>query len=360
MANVLALPDNTYVIGKIPGYNKNIDQDGVFATELLKGITFVDLRPMSYSFASSLDTTITIDTVLKDLGSLFDRAGLFTRKDGKIKEIFEDILDNMANSFGLSSAFNNTEMIRIIGANDSTFTETFTNDYGEENIASASFGAAKSLLPKPLALLAKGIKSYSHQDMIGIVGSSYNSAATITGSAGADILTGAIAGMQLAAPTMWAGSQYTSNLTLFIKLVSPTGTDECIKKNIIEPIMMLLAAASPVTNGGIMYGFPLLWDIHAHGITNFRIGGIAALTLIRGSFETTFTANLQPTVIDVRMTLVPLLNDFAVQTNETSTKSIYSNSEDLGVQNPGDIFRGITNAVGDKKKTGVEIHTIKL
>jgi len=171
-----------------------------------------------------------------------------------------------------------------------------------------------------------------------------------------------MAGMQLAVPTMWSQSQYTSTLTVFIKLVAPTGSEACIQKNIIEPILMLLAASSPVTVGGTMYGFPSLWDIHAHGITNFRLGGIAALSLIRGSFETTFTADLKPTSIDVRMTLVPLINDFGVQMANLKgdEHSIYKHPEDLGVQNPGDIYRGMTNTTLGSSGSEVTINTIKL
>jgi hypothetical protein len=170
--------------------------------------------------------------------------------------------------------------------------------------------------------------------------------------------------MDMAVPTMWNGSSYTSNLTLFIKLVAPVGTSECIQKNILEPILYLLAASSPLTYNGIMYGFPLLWDIQGQGITNFRIGGIQNMSLIRGSFETTFNHLLQPTVIDVRLTLVPLLNDFAVQTNSPNASPIYApeNRKYLGVQNPADIKQGLMNVhdYGSTIGANDEVRTIKL
>jgi hypothetical protein len=362
---ILSLPENTMVIGKIPGYNKNIDQNGNFSTELLKGVTFIDLRPMSYVFAKGLDD-ISANNILAHLKELFNKKGLFTRESDKMTEIFKGIIKRMSDDFSLSSNFANTEMIRLIAANDSTFTETFTNDYGETNLVADGFNKVKGKLGSTGKLLAKGLRSQSHSDMISILGDLSTKFKDVSNAATLDslneITVGAMAGMQMATPTIWSQSQYTSTLTVFVKLVAPTGTAKCIQKNIIEPVLMLLAASSPVTVGGTMYGFPPLWDIHAHGITNFRLGGIAALSLIRGSFETTFTSDLKPTVIDVRMTLVPLLNDFATQLDNLTDKdsSIYLDPEGLGVQNPGDIYRGMTNTKmldpGDK----VTINTIKL
>jgi hypothetical protein len=180
------------------------------------------------------------------------------------------------------------------------------------------------------------------------------------------LLQGAAYGLNIAAPDLWSSSQYTSNLSIFIKLISPTGQKECIKRNIVEPLMHLIAAASPITAFGVVYGYPILWQVHAHGITNFRIGAIAALTLPRGSFETTFTKALQPTIIDVRLTIVSLLNDFATQTDSTDggVKNIYdkSNSQYLGVQNPADIHRGTFNTgpVGGRKEDSPNIVSVKL
>ncbi len=44
---------NRAIIGKIPGYNSNVDAGGVFEQELKKGITYIDLYPTA--FTDSLD-----------------------------------------------------------------------------------------------------------------------------------------------------------------------------------------------------------------------------------------------------------------------------------------------------------------
>jgi len=362
----MIVPSRTAIIGRIPGYNKNIDASGNFAKELLKGLTVIDLRPMTYTFGDDLKNE-SISSFFSSLPDMLNNTGLFKQDDKISKKIFHQILRRMRDGFGLNNQFAEVDMIRILAANDSTFTETFSNSYGEENAITSiadSIASKAGKVSASVKMMQKGLKSYSHAEMINLAG---NMAAGIGGATGkaaiGDIMAGAAFGMDMAVPSMWNGSSYSSNLTIFIKLVAPVGTPECIQKNILEPIMYLLAASSPLTYNGIMYGFPLLWDIQAQGITNFRIGGIQNMSLIRGSFETTFNHLLQPTVVDVRLTLVPLLNDFAVQTN-SSAKSIYDKTERkyLGVQNPADINQGLMNVhdYGVKIKTNDDVRTIKL
>ena len=364
----MIIPKRTAIIGRIPGYNRNIDANGEFSKELLKGLTVIDLRPMTYTFGDELKTQ-SVSSFFADVSKMLNANGLFRQDDTISKKIFHEILQRMGTGFNLSNKqFAEVDMIRILAANDSTFTETFSNSYGEENGIAAIADAVTNKAGKAAAavkVLQKGLKSYSHAEMISLAG---NMAAGINGETGQaaieDIMADAAFGMDMAVPTMWNGSSYTSNLTIFIKLVAPVGTQECIQKNILEPILYLLAAASPLTYNGIMYGFPLLWDIQGQGITNFRIGGIQSMSLIRGSFETTFNHLLQPTVIDVRLTLVPLLNDFAVQTNSSMAKSIYApeNRKYLGVQNPADINQGLMNVHNYGPAIGAndEVKTIKL
>jgi hypothetical protein len=343
----MKIPANTAIIGRIPGYNTNIDMDKDFEKELLKGVTFIDLRPMSYAFGDALQNKSFTD-IFSDLKEALKNTGLFQAKGETSKDVFQKILKRMKKDFNLREEFDQTDMIRIVAANDSTFTETFSNSYDEQNsLLSPITSKLDDMGKSTLGSLARGAKGYSHSDMIELMGS-LNTKIRDNGmgafNAAVDLATGAFYGMDIAAPTQWQSSSYTSTLTVFVKLISPAGTPECIERNILEPILFLLAAASPITYGGVMYGFPLLWDIHAQGITNFRLGGIAAMSIIRGSFETTFNKLLQPTVIDVRLTLVPVLNDFASQVYlSDSQKSMYTNPQELGAQNPADIRRGILN-----------------
>jgi hypothetical protein len=348
---------NMAVIGKIPGYNINIDSQKEFEKNLLKGITFIDLLPMSYKANAEVSGS-SIQSVLNNLEKVFNSPGIFTQDSSVASSMFTAVLKRMQESFGLDNSFSEgIKGLRIIAANDSTFTETLTNDYGAGNslvaMAKDLFnGASQRFVPdevvKAVGIAQKGMQGYSHAEMIQLAGNAYQilnegAGGTHAPAGLADILTGAFFGMSFAAPSMWAGSSYQSNLTCFVKLVAPVGTPECIQKNILEPILYLLAASSPLTAFGSMYGFPLLWQIQAKGITEFRLGGIASMSVIRGSFETTFNHLLQPTVVDVRLNIVPMLNDFAVQTNISGVKSIYKERQYLAAQNPADLRAGLLN-----------------
>jgi len=361
---ILQLPDNTTVIGRLPGYNPNIDGQGEFQNELLKGVTFVDLRPTSYTFGDALSQH-SLPQLWTDIKKALNSNGLFKEENtGLANDLFYKILKRMQKDFKLPESFSTTQMIRIIAANESTFNEVFSNNFsGNNHLFSKLSNWTKSLSETAAGQLLKGAKGFSHAGVIQELGKAYEFIGEKTkgkGSSIIDVLGGAIWGMEMAIPSVWENSSYTSTFSLMIKLVSPSGEPECIRKNILEPLLYLLAASSPITYGGIMSGYPLLWNVHAHGITNFRLGTIAAMTITRGSFETTFTSLLQPTVIDVRLTIVPIMNEFAVQVY-TNHKSIYTTPEEFGVQNPADIERGVTN-----KPTGIlsdqktEIISIKL
>ncbi len=364
------------IVGRIPGYNANIDSTHEFEQELKKGITYVDLFPTAYTDTAGMadavraasggqigvDISSTIDFFGKALSALFTSPGMVVSKppgnsgnqtsgsdasDPSLQR-FKGILTRMQASFGIDQSFTDIDGLRIIAANDSTFTETFTNSFDADNPVVSTFNTAKGFVNKvPFASqMLKGMKSLDTEAMYDLVGGAYKNINQSTGKQTlADLLSGAALGMNIAAPQIWSASQYNSTLTMFVKLVSPTGHEDCIRRNILEPLLYLIAAASPITSYGTVYGYPLMWQVHAHGITNFRVGSIAALSIIRGSFETTFTKALQPTVVDVRLTIIPLLSDFAVQTNANNTPSIYEDAMApfLGVQNPADIVRGTMN-----------------
>ncbi len=371
--------DELKIIGKIPGYNKNIDQGGVFEKNLLKGITYIDMYPTAYQsnlkmaeaagaasaddlsmikvFGTAVEEIFTSPGLVKSIPPSAPAAGV--SKDPSAK-LFKQILDRMEAKFSLGSGFANAKALRLIAANDSTFTEVFSNSFDGENAAVSAFNKGRDAVQGSIiGQITKGSKTFNSTDLANLVGAAHKYG---TGSSFMnELMIGAVLGMNIAAPQIWSASQYNSTLTLFIKLVSPTGQEECIKKNILEPLLYLIAASSPITAYGVVYGFPLLWQVQAHGITSFRIGSIAALSIIRGSFETTFTKTLQPTVVDVRLTIIPLLTDFAVQTNVEGVDSIYDKTEFLGVQNPADIERGILNKkpIGHDK-TKVDIVSVKL
>jgi hypothetical protein len=300
---------------------------------------------------------------MKDLAKLLSESpALFKRQTTEALKFYQGTLERLYDAYSyLGSSFYSVESLRIIAANDSTFTESFNSSYGDENGVVGLYNQAKSAKFLQWGKLwTKGIGSSSHSKLQDLVG---GSGLFGSGNSLERIAEGVAFGMNLSAPQMWNSSSYNSNLTVFIKLISPIGTEECIQKNILKPLLYLTAAAAPTTATGLLSGIPPLWTVEAHGVANFRLGAITSMTVIRGSFETTFSDKLQPTILDVRLTITPLLNDFALQgpknAGGNSPKNIYTKAqrEYLGVQNPSDIITGTMNS--DIQKN-TEIVTINI
>ncbi len=378
------------VIGKLPGYNPAIDPRKEFQNQLLKGLTFIDMIPTSYDIQKSIlddlkgntDPLTTIKNTLNDIneaGTIFQHSSGDTRPT----EIFQGILKRMQVGMSLGSSFATAKSLRIIGANDSTFTESFSNAFDGENGLLAPLNNLQNgngligKVSKGVNTAMSGIKNVSHAQAMSFMQQGTG------GGLFKDLLVGQAIGISFAKPNTWSRSQYNSTLSIFIKLVSPSGHPSEIKRNIMEPLMYLFAAGSPITSRGMTYGLPLIWDIHAHGITRFKVGAISSMTLSRGSFETTFNNNLQPTNIDVRLTITPLIQDFAVQhqlnANKTTGNTVTDklkeynakiSSEDpnmynqqtknLGVQHPGDVYQGSLNSIPGSTSGASQIRTINL
>jgi len=348
--------NNAIIIGKIPGYNSVVDPKGYFSKQLLRDVTYIDLFPATFSLnTSSLDTTMKLlagQTTLSDgIDKIFNEAYLYKYTSGKqslTHGIFKSVLINIAedlrktwaeldiaqDTVGLSNEdykskvislindFTASDAIRIIAANDSTFTETISNNFSDNSVldqlAEAAFlkggGVAQGV-----AKITSNLQKLSYNAAMDAL-STFSTRSSLF-----DVLTGKALGIQFSSPKVWMDSNYASTLSLFIKLASPSGHPLDVFENIVLPIMALMGAGAPLTKTGVSYGFPLLWDVRAYGITRFKVGALAAMTISRGSYETVFNYNKQPLVVDVRLNIIPLIQDFAVKHSYSGQRDAIQN-----------------------------------
>jgi len=352
----MAVDKNCFVIGKIPGYNQNIDPKGHYQNILLRDITYIDMLPATYSLNPdlfSLDkdgkfngfavadmykyksgpsaSTVTTDiftSVLKQMGKyLLDRFNkALNANSGADGQDYSQLYPKEALSYMESQAkivvenWQKTQTIRILAANDSTFTETISNTYSPKGTLE---GISDTLLSKgPAALvnsagLIQKAQTLSYDQALNTL-TNFSSSGSLM-----DVLSGKLLGLQFSSPNAWQESSYAGTLSLFLKLAAPAGDPLSVLEHISLPILTMMGAGSPLTLNGLTYGMPLIWDVRAYGITRFKVGALAAITISRGSYETIFNADKQPLLVDVRVTIVPLVQDFAVQYQKevvTSTK----------------------------------------
>lgn len=309
---------STKIIGKIPGYNANINPAKKttmdYTLRLKNNLTTIQFDPMGYEVNLNFkDLTENKMTSIYKLSG--DKTDNFKVSENEGKNSRYNALTTwkeMQNKVGIYSACEN---FKIISTNDSTVNESISNEFTDNKLNNWS-----SLLGPSGEKVVAGLKGVA-QTLMGAY-SSMNSTAAIDalsrkGSLTGDenqflsLLSGQMIGIQTALPKIWSRSDYNNTSSFTIKLVSPSGNEHDIDKYIVEPLLTLILAASPITFDGVAYGFPPLWSIKADGIIDMNLAAITAIIISRGGQDTVFNRHNQPTNIDVRLTVEPLVSGFA-------------------------------------------------
>ena len=351
------------IIGKIPGYNsKTRGNAGVdYENRLLSNLTIVNFSPIGYSI------------------NLMGKANIY--KIGPNIIPFSDIQNNKdinttggnISSYTALTQWRNMQSgssiegesiydsFKIVSTNDSTITETLSNNYDDnalDKIGSSTFGSAFS---KGAQFINGGMSLTSSLDTsaaLGILSSLQSYANNELGQA-ASLLMGKSIGIQSALPKIWNRSSYNNTCSFTIKLIAPSGSPEDVDMFIVRPLKLLLLAASPVTFDGITYGYPPLWKVEAKGMASLKLAGITAISLSRGGPDTVFNRYNQPTNIDVRIVVEPVIQGFATP----MLNSINDIADDQGntkmiVQNPSAITNPMLN--NSIRDSSIELKTLRL
>lgn len=361
-------------IGSLPGYNRNIDPKGDYAKKLLSNINKVVLKPVGYSVDFAGMSTEFMQ-LLKAIGD--DGEGSITNnnnnnnnsgnvifkigKDAKFSmqygdknigtevalKIWKSILAANASLSPTETTFKldpNVESLHILGANDSTFTEVLSNNYKPSFIDSSSTSKIQQFMGK--------LKNFNiAQQLFTAFDADAGRAIMRSSSSDSDILnmlSGKSLGYQTTLPKEWYNSSYQSGLQLLIRLVAPSGHYTDVYKYILQPLMYLICAASPVTYNGVSYGFPPLWRVEAEGLQTIPLAGISAITISRGGTDTIFNKWNQPLNIDVRMSLESIIDGFATFASQDAKTNYYDKQDPATggraslVTNPKDIMDSFT------------------
>lgn len=364
--------DNHIVIGKIPGYNDNINKrptDGSnsdnkidYTNRLLNNLTTVVMRPTGYTInygnmarlgglidneqpagdTNPVDEPTTIDRVttgntensLYKIGSTVDLGASLNSKDGPVIGT-STALSNWHNLVEKNITFQNTnkavDELRILCTNDSTMTEVFGNTFDVSTAEQISNKIGDSKIGQIAQTLKKSVTVDSTMGMHMLrTGSDL-----IEDNQLLNVIAGKALGIQSSLPKEWFKADYNNSLQLMIKLISPAGDSESIKEYILKPLQYIIMSASPITYDGITYGYPTIWEIEAEGMMKIKLAGVSALTITRGGNETQFNRFNQPLNVDVRMTIEPLVNGFAARMDNLDYERFL-------VTNPGMLKDSIT------------------
>jgi len=384
-------PNIIIPIGILPGYNNLIDTNNFdFEKDLMHNFTFIDLIPVSYNlkmldfFYDSIKNFAQTGNIFNAVtGSLMSESEyrqqlkneLNTKFSGSFYEYSADVKNTVAQTFAsaLKKYFgnffteNNLYILRLIGSQDSVFSETLQNRFGDNNIVDDISFFGKNMVRKFAAVaekanagsilsvagkafdLFKEIPKYNYDMGINIMKSLAGK--TSLGS----IFDKELLGLQISLPRVFENSSYIDSLNVFIRLTSPTGTDEDIRSYILTPLIILLTAAAPISFDGITYGYPPIWQIKSYGNSFQTVGVIDVITITRGSMETTYSDNLEPLSIDVRITLSSLNHHYATILKDITKNSLLLDNG-VGMTTAANIEAGIT----EKSIDNLKIYSIKI
>lgn len=389
-----------YIIGKIPGYNSGIlpvieagsnsgsmysTKQDLYYNRLLNNLNTIDFTPTSYHlhftgdianivagiFSDVKDQSITATSEalngtvekalnlasqtyeeLNDSGSLIKGAQVLyqTTKDLSTN-LFGDTIrvSRMKNSkqwvellyLGILHSNKKTagliEVLKfgftVLGTNDSTFNETISNSFGTNRFQEVAGDIGAKIKSSPIGMVGTavaywksmnsnaGIAALKEQGQFGLLGA----------------LSGLVQGVKIELPQVWQNADYTSSLNIMIKLISPSGDSESIRRYIKDPLEILLRATAPVTVDGLTYGYPMLWDVRAHGIMHLKLAAITAMTITRGGNDTVYNKYDEPLNVDVRLMITPINQGFA-----------QGSMRDYSMTDPTDVIYSLSSAVSQR------------
>jgi len=302
-----------YLIGKIPGYNGKIDDTGKYQKRLLNNITRLHFSPMAYNINLSAITTSTDDnnktTVNPIKSNVYTLSADTGFKDSDNQStLLSALIAWNAITNGLDDTFKNLKnktCIDILATNDSTINESLSNNF-EPSVSETFMNELKNKSIFKMIQMAKDTTT----SMSSTAGISLLSKVD-DNNGFLNLIAGKALNIQTALPEVWTKSDYQNQIQCMIKLVSPSGAPEDVRFYIEEPLMMLMQMSAPVTKTGIYLGYPPLWKIEADGLMGIKIGAISNMVITRGGIDTQFNKYNQPTNVNVRLTITPLVKAYA-------------------------------------------------
>jgi hypothetical protein len=287
-------------IGRIPNLRPDIDQESRISIELKKRMGIVDLIPCHFK-------TNLIGAVKK--GELSDAF-----KPNIVYEKPIALYKSQLRMYGLKEA----EFIRVYLTDSTTVSETISNQY-MKNVIDDSLNSLSSTKIGKLFKTVYNITSSTGQakadtfdptkttDFV----NDYSKAFNIVD----DVLTH---GTRIAFPKIWAGTDYSPQLTCNVKLVSPYGHPDAIARFIIRPLGYLMMMLSPRTAHGIVTKRPSFVALKSYGMSNLRIASPSAIEIRRGGDDNSYNQYKQPLSVEIALTFDALTEGFAAFDDSTA------------------------------------------
>lgn len=308
--------DDLFKFGRPCGYHNTVDPHHRVSHYLRTKMNTIDLIPCYYTIGTEF-----IEEQKKD----FDISGLLPEIDynDSIKRF-----KKQCDSYGLGEYSG----LRLYTTDDTTATDSITNSL-TDNFLQQGVNKA-SQIGKKIGSLAQSVgaaevgrkvtnqvsdraseevneRKGSVAEQTGLNQKDGGQIASATNTAKDIAMDVILKGHQMSLPQIWDNSDYSPNLSVTTKLVSPYGHPKAINEFVIKPLTYLLILTSSKTRDGVSYGRPFFLTINAYGLSYSPIGLVSNITLRRGGNDTSFNIYKQPLSIDVTLDFQFAVKGFA-------------------------------------------------
>jgi len=275
-------------IGNFIKLDEKIDQESRVTNYVRNNLAVVDLLPVDYKLT---------------IANLGNAEWATEYQFESAQKPFQESCDK----YGLESC----KGLRLWITDDTTAVDDISSDF-ELNVIEKAMNSVAGFSTKIKAirsLVMSGGSNYAEEMKKKMISANSDNGAisSATETAAGMILQGKKVGL----PKIWSSSRYDPTLSLNLKLVSPYGNPESIMNYIVKPLTYLLVLGSPKTNDGVSYGLVKPIKVTAYGISNMNLAFIRNINIRRGGRESSYNIHRQPLVIDVSMTISPLVEGFA-------------------------------------------------
>jgi len=217
--------------------------------------------------------------------------------------------------------------LRLWITDDTTAVDDISSDFElnviEKGVSSIA-GMSKQIEAMKNLIMSTG-SDYTTQFKDAVTGGTKDESAV---SAATNTAAGmVIQGKKLALPKIWASSRYDPSLSLNLKLVSPYGNPTSIRNYIVEPLIYLLILGAAKTSDGVSYGLTKPIKVIAYGISNMNLAYIRNINVRRGGRESSYNIYRQPLVLDISITISPLVEGFAAVDKDRDDIAVISDVE---------------------------------
>lgn len=143
-------------------------------------------------------------------------------------------------------------------------------------------------------------------------------------------------GKHVSLPRVWNSSSYNPTMSLNIKLISPYGSMNTIKKYVLDPLIYLLILGSPETKDGLSYGHVGYVKVKAYGITDINLGYIESISISRGGDNIRYNKYRVPTSLELTISIKPAIDGFGVVVGNENDKFLIREPETNIIMTNGD------------------------